>query len=121
MTKEQFTQFARRQAAKQAAYLVSGRLEALSGEVFEVARSYGHAKYRIVGASERHARDVTYTLFHYEHGGAAVLDGNIVRDPDRTFRINFVRLGGYDGPPHGASLLGLLDWPEVPEALILLV
>ena len=94
------------------------RLEALVGKQFEDGRSYGHAKYQIVSMADRHGNDITYTLFHYREDGEAMLDGNIIRDYQRTFRINFRRLGGFCGSPKAPLLTDLLRWPDVPSAVV---
>lgn len=69
-------------------------LPTIVGKVFAVGRSYGHARYEILPAHER-GMNTTYTMFHYDERGNPVITGNQIYP--RTLRVNFKRLGGWNG------------------------
>ena len=90
-------------------------LPTIIGREFSAPRSYGHAKYRILGGhgAWKEETETQKVYFHYE-GGEVVLTGNQVHF-QKTLCVAVKRLGGYDGSPKGDSLQAILSGfsPEV--------
>jgi len=73
-------------------------LPELVGKTFDMPRTYGHAKYEILGGlgAWHSERDATKIYFHFENG-KPVITGNRIQP--NTLCIAVKRLGGLNGAP----------------------
>lgn len=83
-------------------------LPTITGRVYDTPRSYGHARFEIVGHPNlwRSTQDSQKVYFHYENN-VPVLDTNALYDTSLCIVVK--RLGGFDGPGQNPGLIQILS------------
>ena len=90
--------------------------EKLKGKEYQSPRSYGHARYRVVGghAEWKEIRDAQKVYFLFRLDGTFAFLGNEIKyregdDPVMTVCLSVLRLGGYSGTSTLPTLRELLE------------
>ena len=88
----------------------------LKDKEFQSARSYGHAKHRIVGGHDewKQIRDAQKVYFFFRLDKTFAFLGNEIRysegdEPVMTVCLSVVRLGGYSGSSRLPTIQGLIE------------